>query len=83
MYIYIGDASDVISRILTCHCSGNVEGSALRKHVASSMGFAFSRTFRPSGTQKLRLDVPNPRAGEAQITAYIRSGVEIRRLHLL
>lgn len=74
MYIYIGDANNVRVRILTCHCSGNVEGSALRKHVADSMGFRLSKTRRPSGTQKVRLDMPNPREGEARITGYIRSG---------
>jgi hypothetical protein len=39
MYIYVGDGSNVTARILTCHCAGNVEGSALRKHVAECMGF--------------------------------------------
>jgi hypothetical protein len=64
----------VIARILTCHCSGNAEGSTLRKHVAYSMGFQLSITRRPSGTRKVRLDMPDPRLGEARITAYIRSG---------
>jgi hypothetical protein len=74
MYIYIGDSSDVTARILTCHCSGNVEGSALRKHIADSMGFRLSKTRRSSGTKKVRLDMPDPRVGEARITAYVRSG---------
>lgn len=74
MYIYVGDSADVIRRILTCHCSGNVEGSALRKHIATVMGFPFSRSRRPRGTQKLRLDLPDPRSGEMQISSYLRSG---------
>ncbi len=30
--IYVGDSRDVVKRILTNHCKGNVEASALRKH---------------------------------------------------
>jgi len=74
MYIYVGDGRNVTARILTCHCSGNVEASALRKHVAHAMGFRLAKTRRPSGTLKIRLDIPNPRLGEARITSYVRSG---------
>jgi len=72
--IYVGDAKDVIKRILTNHCRGNVEGSAFRKHVAESMGYKIKTTYRSSGSKKVRIDHPNPSEAEKKITAYIRSG---------
>lgn len=73
--IYVGDARDVVSRILTNHCSGNVEGSALRKAVAEAMGYRMARTKRASGrSTSVRIDLRNPRLGEARVSQYIRSG---------
>ena len=74
MIIYVGDSSNVVNRILTNHCSGNVEGSALRKHIAKEMGYRIKRTRRPSGSMKTRIDLPNPREGETSVSSYIRSG---------
>ena len=37
--IYVGDSSNVMSRLLTNHCAGNVEGSAFREAVAKAMGY--------------------------------------------
>lgn len=72
--VYIGDAGNVISRILTNHCRGNVEGSKLRQAVALKMGFTITRTKRASGIYKIRIDLPNPKKGEVQVSEYIRSG---------
>lgn len=74
MVIYVGDSRDIIKRLRTNHCSGNVEGSALRKLVAEAMGYRLKRTRRASGTTRIRIDLPNPRVGEAKVTEYIRSG---------
>ena len=74
MIIYAGDTDDVVNRILTNHSAGNVEGSALRKHVAQAHGFRLHRQRRPSGSTKLRIDLPDPKAGERAVTSYIRSG---------
>lgn len=73
--VYIGDSGDVVKRIRTNHCSGNVEGSAFRLHVAAAMGFTTIRTKRPSGATKVRLDLLDPLGGERAITQYARSGV--------
>lgn len=72
--IYVGDARDVIKRILANHCAGNVEGSALRLHIAKRKGFPIKRTKRSSGSVRVRLDIPKPRLGEDEITAYIKAG---------
>jgi len=72
--IYVGDACDVVRRILTNHCSGNVEGSAFRKYVAEAMGFKIKKEKRPSGSTRVRIDLPDPKQGEAKVTQYIRSG---------
>ncbi|MEM2969347.1 MAG: hypothetical protein QXR63_00245 [Candidatus Bathyarchaeia archaeon] len=76
MNIYVGDASDVVKRILTNHCSfsSNVEASALRCAVAEAMGYRLKRTKRPSGSTRIRIDLPNPRAGEDMVSAYIHAG---------
>jgi len=76
MNIYVGDAGDVVKRILTNHCSlsSNVEASALRSAVAEDMGYRLKRTRRLSGSTKVRIDLPNPREGENMVSAYIRSG---------
>lgn len=74
--IYIGDAGDVIKRILTNHCSkgSNVEASALRRHVAEEKGYRIKSTRRTSGSMRVRIDLPNPRTGEMDVSDYIRSG---------
>ncbi|MEM3705704.1 MAG: hypothetical protein QXX59_07255 [Candidatus Bathyarchaeia archaeon] len=76
MNIYVGDASDVVKRILTNHCSfsSNVEASALRCAVAEAMGYRLKRTKRPSGSTRIRIDLPNPREGEDIVSAYIHAG---------
>ncbi len=73
--IYVGDARDVLKRIRTNHCSGNVEASALRRYVAESMGYDIRRERRPSGSTRLRIDLPDPRQGEIRISNYIRNGL--------
>lgn len=73
--IYVGDARDVVKRILTNHCGGNVEGSALRKAVAESMGYRLRRMRRPSGSIRVRIDLPDHRVGERRVSEYIRSGM--------
>jgi len=72
--IYIGDSSNVINRIRTNHCSGNVEGSRLRQCIAKQKGYGFKITRRSSGTKRIRIDLPNRRDGEAKVSEYIRSG---------
>jgi len=74
MVIYVGDTQDVINRILTNHCRGNVEGSALRRHVAQAIGYGIKSTKRPSGSTKVRIDLPDPQKGETDVSNYIRSG---------
>ena len=75
LVIYVGDASNIIKRILNDHCGGsNVEASALRRHVAEAMGFGINRTKRASGSWRVRIDLPNPRIGEAIVSKYIQSG---------
>lgn len=74
MNIYVGDASNVVKRILTNHCSGNIEASALRRAVAEDMGYHLRRTKRQSGSLRVRIDLPDPRDGENMVSAYIRSG---------
>ena len=74
MNIYIGDGSKIMNRIRNQHCSGNVEGSSLRKHIANALGFQFMRVQRANGSWRVRLNLPNPIIGEQQITNYLRSG---------
>jgi len=74
MIIYVGDAHDVIKRIQTNHCSGNVEASALRRHVAEAKGYKISSTRRSSGSTRVRIDLLNSRIGEMDVSDYIRSG---------
>ena len=73
--IYAGDATDVVKRIRSNHCSGNVEGSALRRHIAENIGYQIKSTRRSSGSYRVRLDLPNPKTGEQIITAYLRMGL--------
>lgn len=71
---YIGKSADVIRRIRSGHCSGNVEGSTLRLCIAKKMGYGFKRTRRSSGNIRIRIDLPNRRDGENNVSKYIRSG---------
>lgn len=73
MIIYVGDANDVVRRIRE-HCSGNVEGSALRKAVARSRGYPLSVTRRQSGTKRIRIDSAKSSKGEDDISSYLASG---------
>ena len=73
--IYAGDAMDVVKRIRSNHCSGNVEGSALRRHIAENIGYQIMSTRRSSGSYRVRLDLPNPKTGEHIITVYLRTGL--------
>ena len=74
MIIYVGDAKDVVQRIRSNHCSGNVEGSALRKAIASLRGYALSSTKRPTGTQKIRIDSTKSLGDEEVLSSYLASG---------
>ncbi len=74
MNIYIGDGSKIKTRIRNQHCSGNVEGSSLRKHVAKNIGYNLSTTTREKGSAKTRLDLIDPSFGENHINEYMRSG---------
>ena len=75
MLIYIGDGRDVIKRIRKDHLKGNVEASALRKHVAIAMGYDISATKRLSGSTRVRIDLPDPKEGERCVSAYLSSGL--------
>lgn len=72
--IYIGDANNLLKRIKSNHSSGNVEGSALRQHIAEAMGYKLKSTKRPSGSTRIRIDSQEPRQGEKKVSDYIRSG---------
>ena len=74
LVIYVGDARDVIKRVRSQHCGGNVEASALRKHIAVAKGYSLSTTRRASGSSRVRLALPDPNRGEQEISAYLRSG---------
>ncbi len=74
MIIYVGDGGDIIKRIKTNHCSGNVEGSAFRRIVARSKGFVLSSEQRPSGSARVRINSENPLRDEAVVSDYIKSG---------
>jgi hypothetical protein len=72
--VYVGDSRDVVRRLARDHSGGNVEGSALRSHVAEEMGYQLTRTRRPSGSVRVRIAAPNERSGELRVTQYIRAG---------
>ena len=74
LVIYVGDARDVIKRVRSQHCAGNVEASALRKHIAVAKGYPLSTTRRASGSSRVRLALPDPSKGEQEISAYLRTG---------
>lgn len=75
MLIYIGDGRDVIKRIRNNHLKGNVEASSLRKHLATEMGYEISVTKRSSGSQRIRIALPEPKKGESIVSAYLRNGL--------
>lgn len=50
---YVGDTNNIIIRIRTDHCSGNVEGSAFRKLVAETLNLEIVKTRRASGTTRV------------------------------
>lgn len=64
---YVGDASHLRRRVRQ-HVTGNVEASALRRHLAGSLGLEVVRTPRPSGSTRLRLLDPD---GERRLTALL------------
>ena len=73
--IYVGDSRNVVRRIRCDHCNGNVEASALRRHVAEMIGYTFTKTRRESGSRRIRLNLPEPQGGEQVISDYLRSAV--------
>lgn len=74
MIIYVGDSRDVIKRIRTNHCGGNVEASAFRRHVAEAKGYEIKSTKRSSGSTRVRIALPDPKVGEENVSDYIHSG---------
>jgi len=72
--IYVGDSRDVIRRLCSDHSSSNVEGSALRRHIAEFRGWKLKKTKRLSGSTRVRINLPDPRAAEREISTYIKSG---------
>jgi hypothetical protein len=75
LVIYAGDASRISRRVVQSHSSGNVEGSALRQHVAAKLGYRLRKSRRAKGSTQIRIDRPNPKDAENAISAYIRSGL--------
>jgi len=74
MIIYAGDGSNIRTRIKTNHCNPNVEGSALRQHVATELGYELSRQKRPSGSTRIRINSINPDIDEQNVSTYVRTG---------
>ncbi len=73
LVIYVGYSGDIIKRILKQHCSGNVNGSVLREQIAEKLGYELEIT-HPNGIRRIRIDLPNPRDGENEVSNYIKSG---------
>ncbi len=40
MVICVGGARNVLKRVCTDHCTGNVEGSKMRERIAEAKGFS-------------------------------------------
>jgi hypothetical protein len=74
MTVYVGDTSDVVKRIRTNHCSGNVEASALRRSIAKVRNYRLRSVRRPSGSLRTRIDAKDFPKGEADLSSYVRSG---------
>jgi len=73
--VYVGDAGNLRAR-LRQHCGGNVEASALRKHVARAMGLGLRREPRANGRSvRVRIDLPDPAEGEGRVSAYLCGGI--------
>jgi hypothetical protein len=70
MLRYIGDSGNLRQRVRQ-HCIGNVESSALRKTIATEIGFEIVSTVRPSGSRKITVALDN---AEQVISDYIQSG---------
>ena len=69
MLQYVGDSIKLRNRIRQ-HCTGNVEGSTLRKTIAENMGFEIQRTKRETGTTKKSVTP----AQKLSIDEYVQSG---------
>lgn len=67
---YVGDSRDIGKRVRQ-HCTGNVESSALRKRIATEMGFEIISTKRTSGSRKISTACESD---EFVISEYIQSG---------
>lgn len=74
MDVYIGDSSNIRRRLTSEHCGGNINGSALRRHVATKLGYELYQVRRKSGTLKWVLNTENSRLAEQIISQYIRGG---------
>ena len=74
MIIYVGDGKDIVKRVRNNHCRGNIEASALRKHLAIAKGYNIKTSQRNNGSTRVRIDLPDPRVGESDISSYIQSG---------
>ncbi len=46
MVICVGGARNVLKRVCTDHCTGNVEGSKMRERIAEAKGFSISKMRR-------------------------------------
>lgn len=73
--IYVGDSKNIIKRIRFEHCRGNVEASALRKSIADYNNYNLIKEKRHSGSMRIRINLPDSRDGEQEISAYLQSGI--------
>lgn len=71
--LFVGVSGKTQTRINN-HRKGNVEGSALRKNIATQFGFKLVKNRRPSGSIKISIDLQNRVEGENLISAYLKSG---------
>jgi citrate lyase beta subunit len=46
----------------------------MRLHIAEAKRYTFKRSRRTSGAMRVRINLPNPSEGEADVSRYIRSG---------
>lgn len=68
--LFVGASSNTQGRVQN-HLGGNVEGSVLRKNIASEFGYEMNETYRPGGSKKIEL---RSKDKEKHITDYIKSG---------
>jgi len=73
MILYVGESKRVLYRITHDHFAGNIEGSALRRHVARNFGFEIIKQKRSSGSTRYRIGSENPRESEKRISQYVRT----------